>query len=666
VSTRAGLGSLALVLTIGFAPVVSKSEDVAVRSPDECIELVLKSSASGDQVLYSVKHNGRQVVEPSPIAVRLQKFGSLADGATIQEVTEATIDQASEMLWGKTSRIRDHCRTATVRIAASSGVTWLIELRAYNDGVALRYGLPEQQKLDDFVIEQEATDFRLAGNPSILYLPLQSFTTSHEALYERKPLSQLPEKQLFAVPLLAVWNDGRAAAITEGRLRSFAGMYLARPEKQDSALLQTLLSPLPEQSGAMVTATAPHWSPWRVILLADRAGQLIESNLLACLNDPHEGDFSWLKPGKTTFPWWNGTIEQGPPSTPEHNFAVNKEYIDFCARHGIAYHAISSVSGNRPWHVQRDPGFAAPHSDTDVRTPRPDIDLARILEYAKQKGVGIRLWVNWKPLSEHLDEAFANYERWGIKGLMIDFMDRDDQQMVEWQERAIRAAARHKLHIQFHGSYKPTGEQRTFPNLFNREGVLNLEYLKWSDACSPPHNVNVAYTRLLCGQVDYHLGGFRAVSREEFKPRDLLPMVLGTRCHQLALYVIYENPMPMLADVPTAYVGQPGFDFLVDVPVTWDETKFVAGEAGEYVVLARRGGMNWYLGGITNWAPRDLKLPLEFLGEGEFTARVYTDTSRDGKNPNQLRIETVDLSAKQTLDLTVASGGGFAAVVRPK
>jgi alpha-glucosidase len=249
---------------------------------------------------------------------------------------------------------------------------------------------------------------------------------------------------------------------------------------------------------------------------------------------------------------------------------------------------------------------------------------------------------------------------------MIDFMDRDDQQMVEWQEKVLHAAARHKLHIQFHGSYKPTGEQRTFPNLFNREGVLNLEYLKWSDSCSPPHNVNVAYTRLLCGQVDYHLGGFRAASRAKFRPRDLMPLVLGTRCHQLALYVVYENPMPMLADVPAAYEDQPGFDFLVDVPTTWDETKFVAGEVGEFVVVARRSGTSWYVGGITNWMPRDLSLPLDFLGEGEFRARLHLDSSRDGEQPNELRLETRDLSAERPLKVELASGGGFTAVLQPK
>jgi alpha-glucosidase len=641
---------------------------VSVDSPSGKVRAVLTLAEENAGVRVSIDHNGKTVIEPSSLDLRLKDIGSLAQGAAIQSVTERTVEDSSDLAWGKANQIRNHYRAAVVRLKGTSRIAWDVEVRAYDDGVALRYLFPPQRRLKQFTIEGEATEFRLAGDPSILFMTLDHFKTSHEATYERKPLSELPENKLIAVPLLAVWNDGSAVAITEARLRDFAGMYLEKklaPSGRGS-VLQTRLAPLPERDNAVVVARAPHWSPWRVVLIGEHSGKLLESNLLLCLNDPPESDFSWLRPGKTTWPWWNGTIEHGPPSTPELNFAIHKHYIDFCAKHGIAYHAISSVAEDRPWYVQRDPGFAWPHADTNILKARPDIDLPRILDYAATKGVGIRLWVNWKPLSEKLDEAFATYERWGVKGLMVDFMDRDDQEMVQWQERVLRAAARHKLHIQFHGSYKPTGEQRTFPNLFNREGVLNLEYLKWTDACSPAHSVNVAYTRALAGQVDYHLGGFRHASRSAFQPRDDRPSVLGTRAHHLALYVVFENPMPMLADIPSAYESQPGFDFLVEVPTTWDETRFVAGEAGEYVVLARRSGKNWYLGGITNWTSRKMSLPLDFLGAGDFEATLYQDTSLDGEKPNELRLETRSVNSSAMLDLSLASGGGVAAVFRSK
>jgi alpha-glucosidase len=233
--------------------------------------------------------------------------------------------------------------------------------------------------------------------------------------------------------------------------------------------------------------------------------------------------------------------------------------------------------------------------------------------------------------------------------------------MVEWQERCLRVAAKHKLHIQFHGSHKPTGEERTFPNLLNREGVLNLEYLKWTNMCSPQHDVNVAYTRLLVGPVDYHLGGFRAVTREKFESRDLNPVLFGTRCHQLALYVVFDNPMPMVADDPSAYEGQPGFDFIEKVPTTWDETRCVAGEAGEYVVVARRRGDAWYLGGINNWAARNVALPLDFLGDANYKMTVYSDDPSRKDDPNAIRVEQNETTAR-ILRVALESGGGVAAI----
>jgi alpha-glucosidase len=658
------LSALLLVL-FGTASVATADDEreLRVTSPNGSVRLSVQGGQAG--VRYSVARSGRPVIESSPLDVRLASHGSLAQGATVEKVDQRQIDEWIDLPWGPASRIRHHGRAATVRLRSENGVEWDLEIRAYDDGVALRYGLPEQDRLGAFAIESENTEFRLADDPNLLFMTLKGFTTSHEATYQRMPLSKLSTNELIEMPLLATWQDGTAAAITEARLRDFAGMYLERSDDDGATVLRSRLSPLPNKPNAIVAAKTPHWSPWRVVLLADRAGTLIENNLLVCLNDPPNSDFSWVKPGKTTFHWWNGEVEHGPSSTPQSNFAIHKKYIDFCADHGIAYHTVISVAGNRPWFVQRDPGFEAPHPDTDILTARPDIDLPRILAYAKEKGVSIRFWVNWKPLSEHLDEAFAQYEKWGIKGLMVDFMDRDDQEMVAWQERCLEAAGRHHLHIQFHGSYKPTGEQRTYPNLFNREGVLNEEYLKWSDLCTPPHTVNVAFTRSLAGLTDYHLGGFRAASRTAFQPRDENPLVMGTRCYQLALYVIFENPMPMLADKPEAYEGQPGFDFLVDVPTTWDETRFVAGEPGEFVVVARRSGKNWYLGGITNWSKRELNLPLTFLEKGRFTAHLYLDESLDGQQPNEIREKQQTVSAVTMLKAVLAPGGGIAAVFRP-
>ncbi|UCG56232.1 MAG: glycoside hydrolase family 97 catalytic domain-containing protein, partial [Phycisphaerales bacterium] len=394
-----------------------------------------------------------------------------------------------------------------------------------------------------------------------------------------------------------------------------------------------------------------------------KAGLHLESNLLVCLNDPPQDDFSWVQPGKTTWHWWNGTAEEGLPFQCGMNYETHKHYIDFCARHGITYHSV--VADDKPWHQQSQVNFA-PGPDTDILKPRPELEFPTILEYARRRGVGIRLWVHWRALNDRLEEAFTRYEQWGIRGLMVDFLDRDDQEMVKFCERVLESAARHKLHIQFHGSYKPSGEHRTFPNLVNREGVLNLEYLKWSDRCTPQHNVNVAYTRSLAGPTDYHLGGFRSVSPAQFKPRNANPCVLGTRCHHLALYVVYENPMPMVCDTPSAYEGQMGFEFLKQVPTTWDETRFLAGEAGQFVVVARRKDTVWYLGGITNDTARQLALPLHILGPGEYEAKVFVDGSTGKDEPNAVRLERQMVTARKSLKVAMASGGGFVATIHRK
>jgi alpha-glucosidase len=283
-----------------------------------------------------------------------------------------------------------------------------------------------------------------------------------------------------------------------------------------------------------------------------------------------------------------------------------------------------------------------------------------------RKGIGIRLWVHWKPLDDRLEETLTRYEEWGVRGLMVDFLDRDDQEMVEYCERVLKAAAQHKIHIQFHGSFKPSGEQRTFPNLFNREGVLNLEYLKWTARCTPQHNVDVAYSRAMAGPTDYHLGGFRSASPAQFVPQSANPHVLGSRCHHLALYVIYENPMPMVSDSPSAYEGQVGFEFLKEVPTTWDETRFLSGQAGEFIVLARRKGRTWYLGGITNGTARDLSVPLDVLGPGEFEAEVFVDGSLSEDEPNAIRRESQIIEGGGILAAKMAPGGGFVAKIHPK
>ncbi len=660
--TRNANGLLAFLVLACIGPHATAVTTVRVVSPDQ--RNVIELSATDHGVHYQVLRDAQMLFKPSRIAPTLVDHPLGKEITKIIDVQRGEVDEEIPMPWGKSKLAIDRCAHATVTLSSSKNLRWQIELRAYDDGVAFRYRFLEQSELKQFTLQDEATQFDAAGEPQVLYNTLDSFTTSHESLYNKTPLAEIPTETLLDCPVLFVWPNGTAAAITEAAIFDFAGMYLFR-ETAETTKLRCRLSPLPSQENACVRGETPHQSPWRVFLLADHAGKLVESNLQYCLNAPPARDYSWAKPGKSSFHWWYGDFEDDykQPDGEAVFVARHREYIDFCAENNIAYHAVSGHGLS--WYQQSSTDYAVASDDADVRKPREAIGLPAILEYAKQRGVGIRLWVHWEALDKHLEGAMKLYESWGVKGLMVDFLDRDDQEMIAFSKRMLESAARHKIHIQIHGSSKYSGEQRTFPHLFNREGVLNLEYVKWSKLCTPQHSVNVAYTRALAGPVDFHLGGFRSVPREEFEPQDRAPVVMGTRCHNLALYVAYVNPMPMVADSPSAYTGEPGFEFIKTVPTTWDETRFLAGEPGEYFVIARRSGDIWYLGGITNWTPRDLELPLDFLSSKEYHCTSWQDGSLDPSRPNEVESRQATVHARATLKIELATGGGFVARLKP-
>jgi alpha-glucosidase len=445
-------------------------------------------------------------------------------------------------------------------------------------------------------------------------------------------------------------------AITEASLLDYAGMYLVK----HNGMLTSRLSPLPGGGGICVEASLPHHSPWRVLLISDRVGALIESNLITDLNEPCKiKDTSWIKPGKSTFPWWNGNVTPDTLNAPGNNFVTAKYYIDFCARTGLEYHSVVEY-GLHEWYVNDGAGFApGPHADPTHAVP--GLDMKEVCDYAHSKGVGIRVWVHWAALYPKLDSAFAQFERWGISGMMVDFMDRDDQQMVNIQTEILQKAALHHLHIQFHGAYKPTGLSRTYPNEFTREGTLNYEVNKWDKKIDPDHDINMPFTRLLAGPTDYHLGGFRAVPDSAFIVQYTRPLMMGTRCHMLGMYVVLESYLAMVCDYPAAYEGQPGFEFLQEVPTVWDETRVLDATVGKFVVIARRKGEDWFIGGIANHEGCQRTIPLQFLGDGQFMASIYSDASDTKENPNHLQRQTRNFVRADTLTIKMAPGGGWAA-----
>jgi alpha-glucosidase len=514
---------------------------------------------------------------------------------------------------------------------------------------------PGKKNWSEYTMTDENTQFNIAQNPKVKSLFLPNFTTSHEGLYQNNQLQNIGENKLMDVPALFEFPDKSYLAITEASLRDYAGMYLVKK----NGVLQSELSPLPGQQEEKVKATLPHQTSWRVMLIGDRIGSLIESNILTSLNEPTQiKDLTWLKPGKTSFHWWNGDVSPDTTFAPGANFEFNKYYIDFCARNHIEYHSVIGYGGFA-WYPNNGPGYGDPGTYSDVTRTVPSLDMQQICDYAKQKGVGIHVWIHWKALYPQLEVAFTQFEKWGIKGMMVDFMDRDDQEMVKIQEEILQRAAAHNLFIQFHGAFKPTGLSRTYPNEFTREGTYNYENNKWrAEGISPEHDLDIAFTRMLAGASDYHLGGFRAVPNKKFKTHYTRPMMAGTRCHMLAMYVVLESYLHMAADYPEAYEGEPGFDFLQKVPTVWDETKVLNGEPGEFLTIARRKGADWYIGSINNSTERTLKIPVNFLGDGSYHAESYTDAQDVAENPNHLTKETKAIKKEEVISLKLAPGGG--------
>lgn len=644
----------------GFAAARDAAETEVLRSPHGNLQLTVSLNESG--AAFGVLRFRENPIGTLAFGLKFTNAAPLQRRLRIVETRRRTHDETYSIPVGKTSSARDHYQEVIVTLeeAAEPKRRFEVACRAFDDGLAFRYQLPEQESLKSFELTEELTQFNFPENPTAHLLPLNSHTTPYEKYYETRPVNEIDRSMLIGVPMLMnrKGRDGQPLwfAITEANLIDYAGMYLAPVDGQPGTLISKL-SPLPGRNdGVKVVAKTPHNSPWRVLMIADNPGRLIESNLVFNLSEPSRiADTSWIKPGRTTFPWWNGYVLEGVDFKPGLNTATMKHYIDFCAENGIEYHSLDGT--DTAWYG----GPIAPNGPTDITKSVPEIDLPEVLRYAKEKGVRLRLWMHWIALKRQLDEALPIYEKWGIEGIMVDFMDRDDQEMVAWYQEVAEKCAKHHLTVTWHGAYKPVGMERTWPNVLTSEAVLNQEFNKWDKIGTPPeHNLNVAFIRTLAGPLDYHQGGMRTLLPENHKPIFNAPMVQGTRGHQLAMFVVYENHLPMLADYPAAYRGQPGLEFLCKVPCNWDETKVLHAEFGKCIVVARRKGDTWYLGGMTAGEKRTLELPLSFLNDGSFDAEVIED---DPEGPTMLTVREESVARTSILRMAMPRAGGFVAKI---
>ena len=630
------------ILLFSSSQTLLARKNVQLFSPDKKIRFSLVLDKMHPS--YSVSYQGQELISNSPLGLVFDN-GTFGENLKMNKLVFDTKEETYELVVGKNKRV--HSLSEEVRIPFEETFQPFRKLdlvvRAFNDGLAFRYEFPEQDGWKSYILYDEQTSFQVAGNPKMLTMYLPSYQTSHEAKYSYVAYKDVKEKTLMDMPALFEFPNNIYMAITEAAVRDYAGMYLW---KEGENILGKL-SPKIGQEEIKVEANLPHRSPWRVLMISKRVGGLIESNLLTNLNEPCKlEDVSWIKPGKTTFTWWNGNVTPDTTFLGGNNFPTNKYYIDFAAANGLDYHAIYGYA-EQPWYTDNGTWFGSPGTNSDITKPVSTLNMKQICEYAAGKGVRIYVWTNWKPLYAKIDEAFALFEEWGVAGMMIDFMDRDDQEMIRIQEEFLQKAAKHHLFVQFHGSCKPTGLHRTYPNEFTREGTLNYENFKAHAQTNADHDISMPFTRLLAGAADYHLGGFRSLPKDKFKVQQSNPYVLSTRCHMLAMYVVLE-----------AYEGQPGFEFIQAVPTTWDKTVVLNASVNEFVIIARKKNNEWYVGAINNGKARNIDVTFDFLEKGNYAVTIYTDAEDADVNPNNLKKAQKQVTPDSHLPIRLAADGG--------
>jgi alpha-glucosidase len=648
--------SLTFLSLAAFASAQPPTNMLSVTSPNGALTMKL---APGNRLEYTVEFRGNPVFQDSLLGLKLEGQPLLGPGMKAASSKPGQADETYTIPVGKTRTVRDHYNSQQIEMQDAKGRRLQLEMRAYDDGVAFRMIVPDQPGLKHVRLERELTEFNFTKDATTYPLILEGFQSSYEDEYQLRQVSGLHKDWLIGLPFLANVPGVAWVGITEADIENYAGMYLQKGQERFAVRAQ--LSPRIDNAAIAVEADTPVTTPWRVLMIADDPGRLVESNIVLNLNPPSKiADPSWIKAGKTSWDWWSGDYAENVDFKPGMNTATMKHYIDFSSASGFPYMLIDAgwALANR----KSPDDYAAV---ADITKVDPNIDMPELLRYAKQKNVKLWLWSHWTSVDKYMDQAFPLFEQWGIAGVKIDFMQRDDQQMVAWYRHVVDLAAQHHLMIDFHGAFKPDGLRRTYPNLITREGVMGKEYLKWSARTSPIHNTTLPFTRMLAGPLDYTPGAFGNATRETFIPRNSQPMGLGTRAHELALYVVLESPLQMVSDYPEHYAGQHDFEFIKQVPATWDAVRVISGRPMENITVARRSGNDWYVGSITNWEARTVHVPLDFLSEGKYTAEIYADAPDAGTKATHTTFTTQTVDKSTVLEVKMASGGGNAIWIHP-
>lgn len=653
----------ALLLVGGMSVIAQKS--YRVQSPDQQLQAEV---TVGDEIAFSLSHNGTEVLAPSPIGLTLggEKQIDLGANPKVTKVIRASVDKEIPASFYKKATVKDVYNEMRINFKGN----YSIDFRLYNEGLAYRF---VTKKKGEILVEEEKAQYNFGKDHSTFsaYVNTQAptfeeqFFNSFEQTYATDPVTKLNNKRLKILPLVVNLEKGMKLCITEADLEDYPGMFLNNTTDKPS--LRAVHAPYPktkvqgghnnlqmlvkERENFIAKTQGTRNFPWRVFVVSKDDKELADCDMVYRLASPSRvSDPSWIKPGKVAWDWWNDWNIYGVDFRAGINNATYKYYIDFAAAHGIEY-------------VILDEGWAV-NGKADLMQVIPEINLQELVDYGKSKKVDIILWAGYYAFDRDMEHVVKHFADMGVKGFKIDFMDRDDQEMVNFLYRAAKTCAEHRMLVDFHGICKPTGLQRTYPNVLNYEGVHGLEQLKWSPATTDmvTYDVTIPFIRMVAGPMDYTQGAMRNAARGCYAPINSEPMSQGTRCRQLATYVIFESPFNMLCDSPSNYMREEECtDFIAHIPTVWDETIALDGKIGEYVTIARRHGDDWYVGSMTNWTPRDVTLDLSFLGEGNYRIELFQDginADRAGRDYKKL---SLPVPADRKLKIHLAPGGGYAA-----
>jgi len=638
-----------LLFVAVFIEDVAAQSSYNLRSPDGRIELRIRTAG---QIRYDVVLKGRAILENSTLSLDVEHT-KLGAQPRVIGVKQHSFDQVVEpVVRQKFAKIRDHYNELKLNMDGEYAVTF----RAYNEGVAYRFetSMPQTQ----VKVYGEESAFNFASNSIVYYPQEDSFFSHNERKYLPQHLSEIAPEFLATLPAVVDVGEGAKVAIAESDVVSYPGLWLRGtggnglaatfpPYPLKESLTRDRDYRVVESADYIASTAGTRTFPWRVIGIADRDGDLITNEIVYLLEKPSQvQDTSWIKPGKVAWDWWNANNVYGVDFKAGVNTETYKYYIDFAAKYGIPY-------------IVLDEGW---YKLGNVLEVVPEINVPELTAYGKEKHVGIILWVVWKTLDDQLIPALDQFEKWGVKGIKVDFMQRSDQILIDYYYRVSRECAKRKMLVDFHGGQKSASMTRTWPNLISTEGVRGMEWSKWSSDSEPKHNVTLPFTRMFLGPMDYTPGAMRNATKATFAPIFGQPMALGTRCHQLAMYVVFESPLQMLSDSPSNYLREPEvMEFLAPVPTEWDETKVLDARIADYVVVARRNGKEWYLGAMTDWTSRNLEIDLSFLPDGSFTMEAYQDGANADRNASDYKKTTTQVNRTTKLKLPLAGGGGWAA-----